>query len=173
MILMFVRHAEAVSDEITEFGKRQIELAVQEEINHKFAKIYTSPANRCVETASAFCEKLNLGIEVVDGFAERELLKTKYPKNKKEQEWYDNYLNPIYSSKSPEGCKEYLARNFREFKKIINKHFEKNENAIMVAHSCTFYALMAFLNGVYKNKNIKWYRITTCGRVYFEINERV
>ena len=41
---------------------------------------------------------------------------------------------------------------------------------MIVAHSGTFYALMAYINGLQKNKNINWYRIGTCDSVYFEIN---
>ena len=104
---------------------------------------------------------------------ERELLKTGKPQNEKEQEWYDNYMNPMFSFDSPEGCKEFLTRNFVEFKRIINHHFERNENAIIVAHSGTFYCLMAFINGIQKNKNINWYRLGTGNKVYFEINEKV
>ena len=170
---MFVRHAEAVSDEITKFGKKQLAMVSDEEERFEFAKIYTTPANRCRETAGAYQKKFNLDVQVLDGLRERELLATKKPQNEKEQEWYDNYLNPLYSSSEPEGCKEFLARNFTQFKKIVNEHFDKNENAVIVAHSCTFYALMAFVNGIYKNKNVNWYRIGTCNKVYIEINERM
>lgn len=173
MILMFVRHAEAVSDKITKHGKKQIVLAAQEEERFEFAKIYTTPANRCKETAAVFQAKFDIPLDVVDGLRERELLTTKKPQNAVEQEWYDNYLNPLYSSKNPEGCKEFLERNFTQFKRIINEHLDRNENIVLVAHSCTFYALMAFVNGIYKNKKINWYRIGTCGKVYFEINEKV
>lgn len=173
MILMFVRHAESKKDRITKLGKKQCKMLLKQKENFEFAKIYTSPANRCFKTARKFQRKLKIGLEVVGGIKERELLKTGKPQNEKEQEWYDNYMNPMYSCDSPEGCKEYLTRNFVEFKRIINHHFERNENAIIVAHSGTFYCLMAFINGIQKNKNINWYRIGTAGKVYFEINEKV
>ena len=173
MILMFVRHAEAKNDKLTSFGKKQLKMIFKEKEMFKFSKIYTTPSNRCVKTARAFQKKNKLQLDVLQGLRERELLKNRKPQNEKEQEWYDNYLNPMYSSENPEGCKEFLARNFLQFEKIIDAHIDKNENAILVAHSGTFYALIAYINGIYKNKNINWYRIGTCDKVYFEINERV
>ena len=173
MILMFVRHADAKNDKLTKFGKKQLKMVAKEKENFVFSKIYCSPLNRCVSTARVFQNKLKLELDILEGIRDRQLLKTKQPQNEKEQEWFDNYLNPMFSSESPEGCKEYLARNFLQFKKIIDKHIDANENVIVVAHSGTFYALMAYINGIYKNKNINWYRLSNCGRVYFEINERV
>lgn len=173
MIIMFVRHAEAKNNKLTKFGKEQLKMVLREQENFEFSKIYCSPVNRCLETASVFQEKHGLDVEVLEGIRDRQLLKTKDPQNADEQEWYDNYLNPMFSHENPEGCKEYLARNFLQFKKIIDKHIDKNENVILVAHSGTFYALLAYINGVYKNKNINWYRLGTCGKVYIEINERI
>lgn len=171
MILMFVRHADAKKDKLTKFGKKQIKFRLKEKETFSFNKIYVSPANRCIKTARPFQLKKKIAMEVVEGLKERQLLKSGKPQNEQEQEWYDNYLNPMYSSVDPEGCKEYLARNFIEFKRIIENHIDKNENAMIVAHSGTFYALMAYVNGLQKNKNINWYRIGTCDSVYFEINK--
>ncbi|MBO5344274.1 MAG: histidine phosphatase family protein [Clostridia bacterium] len=173
MILMFVRHAESKRDRITKYGKKQCKNLRKEKEGFEFAKVYTSPANRCFKTGRVFQKKFRIELEVVEGMKERELLKTGKPQNEKEQEWYDNYMNPMFSFDSPEGCKEFLTRNFVEFKRIINHHFERNENAIIVAHSGTFYCLMAFINGIQKNKNINWYRLGTGNKVYFEINEKV
>ena len=171
MILMFVRHADAKNDKLTKLGKKQLKLLFKEKESFEFMKIYASPANRCVKTARPFQIKDKLPLEIVEGLRERELLKTEKPQSEHEQEWYDNYLNPMYSSESPEGCKEYLARNFVEFKRIIDNHIENNENAIIVAHSGTFYALNAYINGLQKNKNINWYRLGSADRVYYEINK--
>lgn len=171
MILMFVRHADAKNDKLTKLGKKQLKLLLKEKESFEFAKIYCSPANRCVKTARPFQVKRKLPLEIVEGLKERELLKTEKPQNEKEQEWYDNYLNPMYSSSLPEGCKEYLARNFVEFKRIIENHIDNNENAIIVAHSGTFYALNAYINGLQKNKNINWNRLGSADRVYYEINK--
>ena len=109
----------------------------------------------------------------VEGIGERELLKTKEPQTEQEKLWYDNYLNPMFSNEEPEGCKEFLARNFIEFNRIIDEHIDKDENVIIVAHSGTFYALMAYINGIQKNQDLIWYRLNNCAQVIVEIKSRI
>lgn len=173
MIIKFVRHAESKNNKLTKLGKIQCKIAAKEKDAFKYEKIYCSPSPRCVKTARYFQNKLKMQVEIVEGLRERELLKTKEPQNEEEKKWYDNYLNPMYSSENPEGCKEYLARNFIEFARIIDNHIDKNENVMIVAHSGTFYALMAYINGIQKNKDITWYRIGNLNSVYIELNSRV
>lgn len=173
MILMYVRHGDSKNNKLTKLGKLQCRLAVNQKESISFNKIYSSPAGRCVQTARYFQKKFKLKVEICENFRERELLPNKLPSNEKEQEWYDNYLNPNYSSKNPEGCKEYLTRSFIEFRRIVNECIDKKQNAIIVAHSGTLYALSAFINGIERNKNIKWIRSGNCSKIYFEINEKV
>lgn len=168
MIIMFVRHGESVDDKLTEFGKDQCELMARGKEEYEFSKIYCSVANRCRETAKYLKEKLALEIEFLEGIKDRELLGGD-PVNASEQEWYDNYLNKNFSHKNPEGCKEFLLRNFAEFDKIIKHHKDKNENVVLVAHSCTFYAIQEYFNQS-KSENINYYRLGNCSKVYFEIN---
>ncbi len=167
MILMFVRHGESINDALTELGKKQCELMVQAQEEYKFVKIYSSTATRCRETAEFLSKNFDLDIELVEGVVDRETLANK-PKDKDEQEWYDNYLNKNYSHKNPEGCKEFLERNFKEFSRIISMHKSKNENIILVAHSCTFYALQEYLNSS-RQDEINYCRLSNCARIYFEI----
>lgn len=167
MIIMFVRHGEAVNDELTKLGREQCELMVKQNEDYDFAKIYCSTTNRCRETAKFYAEKLNLKVEYLDKIKDRELLEHK-PENQDEKEWYDNYLNKSYSHKNPEGCFEFLKRNFDEFDKIIKTHKDKNENIILVAHSCTFYAIQEYFNHC-QDDEINYYRLANCSRVYFEI----
>ena len=141
---------------------------VQGKEEYEFSKIYSSVANRCRMTTGYFKEKFGLEVEFLKGVKDRELLSGK-PNNDDEQEWYNNYLNKNYSHKNPEGCKEFLERNFAEFDKIINAHKDKNENVILVAHSCTFYAIQEYFNRT-ENENIKYYRVGNCSKVYFEID---
>lgn len=169
MIIMFVRHADALDDKITNLGYKELEVLKEYKEDLKFSKIYTSSANRCKVTAECLKEKLNLPLEVSLNLKERELLKEDKPTNLQEQIWYDNYLNPGFSSKKPEGCKDFLERNFEVFDKIIKMHKEKNENIIIVAHSGTLYVLLAYIYGYNKNNNLPWRRIGNCGRIYFEI----
>lgn len=171
MILMFVRHADAKNDKITKLGKKQLKLMMQTKENVEFSKIYASPANRCVKTARCFQSKYKLPLEICEGLRDRKLLGKEKPETKEEQAWFDNYLNPLYSSAEPEGCKEFLSRNFYELKRIVKEHSDKNENVIIVAHSCTTYALSAFINGIKKDQDLTWTRIGNCSRIYFEIKE--
>lgn len=168
MIIMFVRHAEARQDKITGLGKKQCKLMCKQNEDYTFSKIYCSSVNRCRETASYLKQKYKLEIEYLDGVKDREVLNND-PQTKDEKEWYNNYLNKNFSHKNPEGCKEFLDRNFNAFEKIINSHKGKNENVILVAHSCTFYAIQEYLNSS-KDEKINYSRLANCSRVYFEIN---
>lgn len=168
MIIMFVRHAEAKENKITEIGKKQCELMCEQDENYKFSKIYCSSVSRCMETAKYLERKYKLEIEYIDELRDREVLSQK-PTTAKEQEWYDNYLNKNYSHKNPEGCKEFLQRNFKVFDRIIDQHKNKQENVIIVAHSCTFYAIQEYLNPS-RGDNLKYCRLSNCGKVYFEID---
>lgn len=172
MIIMFVRHAEAKNDKLTKLGKIQCRLAVKQKDKIKFEKIYCSPANRCVKTARYFQNKYKLPAEICENLAERQLLVDAVPQNDNEQEWYDNYMNPLYENDLPEGCKNYLTRSFVEFKRIVDENIKTNTNVIIVAHSCTIYALSAFVYGIEKDKNIQWMRVGNCSKVYYEINEK-
>lgn len=167
MIIMFVRHGEAKDDKLTKLGLEQCKLLVSQEEDYAFSKIYCSSVRRCKETAKFLAEKYNLEITYLSNLKDRELLKD-VPQTEDEQEWYDNYLNKNYSHINPEGCKEFLQRNFNEFEIIIKTHLEKNENVIIVAHSCTFYALQEFFNKSEEDA-IKYYRLGNCSKVYFEI----
>ena len=173
MIIKFIRHADSKKDKLTKLGKKQCKLALKQKDAIKYEKIYASPVGRCVRTARVFQNKLKIQLEVVEGLKERELLKTKEPQTEKERIWYDNYLNPLFSNEEPEGCKEFLARNFIEFNRIVDMHIDKDENVIIVAHSGTFYILSAFINGYDKNKDLKWSRVGNCAKIYFEINKKV
>lgn len=172
MIVLFIRHADDLNDKLTKRGKKQCEIMIDYDEQYKFSKIYTSPTKRCVDTAKALNKKFNIDVVIDKDLTERDQL-GKAPETELEKLWYDNYLNPNFESEKPEGCKNYLDRNFRAFKRIINNHFDKNENAIIVAHSGTIYALSAFINGINSKDNIKWIRVGNCSKVYFDINEKV
>ena len=167
MVIMYVRHGDSVDDKLTRLGESQCELMVAETEKYEFSKIYCSVTNRCKMTAKYLSEKYNLETEYVEGVRDRGLL-NRDPETNEERLWYDNYLNKNFSSKKPEGCKEFLERNFKEFDKIIKNHKKKNENVILVAHSSTFYALQEYLNKSLGDE-IKYYRVSNCARVYFEI----
>lgn len=173
MVIMYVRHAEDIDDELTELGIMQCQLAVKNKEKTKFSKIYTSNAKRCVDTAKFFAEAYKIPVEESSSLNEREVLPDKYPKNEAEQLWYDNYMNPYFSNKFPEGCKEYLDRNFAEFDKMVKRHLSKDENVIVVGHSSTLYALYCYIHGLGNEKDLVWSRAGNCSKVYFEIKQKV
>ena len=168
MIIMFVRHAEAIDNKLTELGRKQCRLMCEQAENYKFSKIYCSSVDRCRDTAKYLKDKYGLEIEYLDAIRDREVL-NKPPETLSEQEWYDNYLNKNYSNSNPEGCKDFLERNFEVFNRIISKHKSKQENVILVAHSCTFYALQEYINSS-KGDNLNYYRLSNCSKIYFEIH---
>ena len=168
MIIMFVRHAEAVDNKLTELGIKQCKLMCEHVEAYDFSKIYCSTINRCKETAKYFKDKYKIDIEYFDKIKDREML-NKTPETEDEKEWYKNYLNKNYSHKNPEGCKEFLQRNFEVFDEIISRHKKKNENIILVAHSCTFYAFQEYINSS-KGDELNYSRLSNCAKVYFEIN---
>lgn len=172
MIIKFIRHAESKNDKITKLGKLQIKLALKQKDDKTYSKIYSSPLGRCVKTARYFQNKLKLQLDVLEGLKEREVLGME-PVSDEDKLWYNNYLNPFFSNEKPEGCKEFLSRSFIEFSKIVDEHIDKDENVIIVAHSVTFYALMAYVNGLQKNKDLTWYRIANCSQVCVEIKSRI
>lgn len=169
MVIMYVRHAEDVDDKLTELGTEQCELAVKSKEKIKFSKIYSSSAKRCVFTANYFADAYKLPLEICESLKEREVLKTAKPQNSAEQLWYDNYMNPYFSNTSPEGCKEYLDRNFAEFERIKVAHYKNQENVIIVGHSSTLYALYCYIHGLENAKDLIWSRAGNCSKVYFEI----
>lgn len=167
MVIMFVRHGDANEKGLTELGKHQCELMCEGEEKYKFSKIYCSSVERCKLTAEYLKNYFNIEVEYFDKLRDREVL-SDAPQNEQEQLWYDNYLNKNFSSKSPEGCKEFLERNFNVFDEIIKNHKNKNENVILVAHSCTFYAIQEYFNKT-AGSEINYYRLSNCAKVYFEI----
>ena len=167
MIIEFIRHAEAKGDRLTKLGKLQAKLFAKQQEDFKFSKIYCSPMKRCRETAKIINKKQKLPLRIDARLTERETLNKK-PKNKKEQNWYDNYMNPAFSSANPEGCQEFIERVFEFLNEKIFEHYQKNENIIIVSHSGIFYAVMAYFNK-HKKGDINWYKIGNCSKVYFEI----
>ena len=168
MIIMYVRHADASGDKLTELGLEQCKLMAMQNDGFEFSKIYSSPMKRCEDTSRFLADKYNLKIEICDELGERKVLNG-LPNTDDEKEWFSNYLNPNYSHENPEGCKEFLDRTSKVLDGIIKEHKDKNENVIISAHSCTLYAIMAYFNKQNTDK-INWYRVSNCAKVFFEIN---
>lgn len=168
MNIYFVRHGDHINSHLTELGKQQSTLCSEylNKDNH-YSKIYASPSSRCIETASIINEKLNLPIEILDALDERENLPDRYPQNASEQEWWDNYMNPSFSFKFPEGAKEFFDRVKNAINYIFKKH-EQDENIIIVAHSSVAYAVAFVLS---HNTAPLWFRLGHCSVINFELEK--
>ena len=169
MVIGYVRHGEKSATGLTKLGRKQAK-DVCKQLTENYVKIYCSPTARCHETAQIIAKQLKLPIEVCYEMHDRRGL-TEPPKNEKEQEFYDNFLNYDYVDKGLgiETCKEYIDRNFREFQKIVDMHYVNNENVLIVAHSATLYCLNAFVSGIPDNHKIIWMRAGNCSKVLMEI----
>ena len=170
MLILFIRHAEAKNDKLTSFGLKQCELLSNQTEDYEFFKIYSSPAYRCKKTAEYYNENKHLKLEIDERLNERETLENS-PQNEFEKLWYDNYMNPKFSSKQPEGCKELLDRVYDFLDEKISFHKQKNENFVVVSHSGIFYAFMSYFNRE-KTGDINWYKIGNASKVYFEIKNK-
>lgn len=169
MIILFIRHAEAKNDKLTDFGKKQGKMLAEQTEDYEFAKIYSSPTNRCLETAKYYNKNKGLDFEIDDRLRERETLDNG-PTTPEEKLWYDNYMNPNFSSEKPEGCKELLERVYSFLDGAIKKHKDKDQNFVIVSHSGIFYAVLSYFNKINTNE-INWYKLSNASKVYFEIKK--
>jgi bisphosphoglycerate-dependent phosphoglycerate mutase len=109
-------------------------------------------------------------IEIIDELNERFNLKN--PSSQEEIELNENYLNYNYKSKIDlPTCKEFIDRNFIAFKKILN-NVNETDTILIVAHSCTLYALNAFICGIPNDGYIKWIRSGNCSKICYELMEK-
>ena len=171
MRIIFVRHGEQENDKLTRFGRKQAKLVVRELCYENISKIYSSPLGRTKETAQIIAKALKIkDIQFDNKLRERE--KKNGNMSKQDAEEFDiNYLNPNFSRKDPEGCKEYLQRIFSFLKEIIKSN--TNESTVLiVGHSSMAYALCEFVIGKQKSKQIAWLRIGNCSKICFEYNKR-
>lgn len=166
---MFIRHAEAKNDILTDFGIMQGKILSEQIEDYNFTKIYSSPTNRCIETAKYYNENKGLDFEIDERLRERETLERE-PLTPEEKLWYDNYMNPKFSSAKPEGCKELIERVYSFLDYAITKHINKDENFVIVSHSGIFYAVLSYFNKS-NNKEIDWYKLGNASKVYFEIKK--
>lgn len=91
------------------------------------------------------------------------------PTSKKEQEWWDHYMDLDYRSSNFETCFDFVARNAKVFDEI-KENFDDEDDILIVAHTATAYALLAYItkksNGV-----IDWIKIGNCNYLTFELDK--
>ena len=90
-------------------------------------------------------------------------------KNYENSEWYQNYLNPNYSNKELEGGKDYLKRTYKFLKTLKKK--KEQDNVLLVAHSCTSYAINNCFFDSNSNNMLTWTRMGNGSILCFNINQ--
>ena len=96
MRLILLRHGEHDKDHLTLEGEKNVKSIAKQLKEFNVAKIYSSSANRCVETAEIVQKLLKISkINVKKQLKERFQL-THLPTTPAEQRWWDNYMNLNY-----------------------------------------------------------------------------
>ena len=167
MKIIFVRHGEAKNDKLTMFGKKQAKMIVRELCYENISKIYSSPLERAKRTALIIGEKINIKNIITDERIREREKKTDDLSESEKREFDENYLNPKFSRKNPEGCHEYISRISSFLKDVIASN-EKDSSILIVAHSSMIYAMAEFFIGKNKSEKINWMRIGNCSKLCFE-----
>lgn len=97
MRLLIIRHGDPdySIDNLTEKGKREVELLSEKLIHENITKIYCSPLGRAQATAAPTAEKLNMDIEILDWL-------TEYPAGVNvEQAYIDSGIDPKHKTGCP------------------------------------------------------------------------
>ncbi len=174
MRICFIRHASDIKPKvlgentpISLAGKIQVKNAIRYYEKENIKAIYTSPCKRAIQTAEIIARKFDVPMYIIEELTERR--KFDYVKGSEDEKIFmENYLNYDFDSDKFESCKKFIDRNFKAFDKIISKHYDKNENVIVVGHSATLYALNTYFTGIPKNNQIVWLQCGNCCMVKFE-----
>ena len=166
MKIIFVRHGEAKNDKLTHWGKKQARNIVRELFYENISKIYSSPLERAIQTASIIAKKLDIKNIIIDKRISEREQKNETMSKEEIIEFDNNYLNSTFSRKDPEGCKEYLKR-IHSFLNDVKKQNKKDSCVLVVGHSSMTYAMGAYFIGLKKDK-VAWIRIGNCNKICFE-----
>lgn len=166
MRIFFIRHGDHKADKLTHVGKKQIKYASEYLKRENIVAIYSSDTKRCVDSAKIISKILKLPVKFCHDLREREKIENIVTPD--DQTWYNNYLNKNYSHTNPEGGKEFFDRVNTILQDVISKHYAKNENVLLVGHSCNAYAIASY---VYNNTNdfANWLALGNASIVCFEI----
>ena len=170
MKIMLVRHGQGDEKHLTRLGRNQAKNVVSDLEYEDITQIYSSPIPRAFQTAQIIAKKLHIPVIVDDRLTEREKLSPDM--TEEEQILYnENYLNPNFSMKNPEGCKEYIERIYSFLDEKIKKS-NAEDNILIVGHSSMSYILASYFFGIKKNKPLVWTRLGNCSKLCFEYNKK-
>jgi len=167
MKIIFIRHGEAnnKTGKLTRRGEKQVKSALKYLENEKVDAIFCSPRTRALQTANILNEHFEVPLYIVKELNERQLL-TPAQALLYEKEFNENYLNYNYDSDNFETCKDFIDRTCTGLKNI-QKNYSKYSTIIIAAHSSTLYAINAYINGIPKDKIIKWYQCSNAAVIKF------
>lgn len=182
MRLIYMRHGVARKPRNSQISKYDSKLTLRGWFETLFSvkyvrpenikKIYCSPCTRTLQTAKIVSKMLGVEFEIVDDLKERTGIKRKDIVNEEDRGFYENYLNLNFSGGSREVCRGYFDRNFGAFADIIKKHEEKNENALIIAHSSTLYVLAAFFFGLPEDGQVVWMQCSNSSVIKFDTKNK-
>ncbi len=169
MRIILFRHGENDGDCLTSQGRRNVKNIGKQLKAFSIQKIYSSSANRCLQTSEILAKILKIDEIIVKNELKERFQLNHLPKNESEQRWWDNYMNAKYSEPANdrvgETFSEFLSRNKKVFDELI-KTSNPNEDILIVAHSATSYALTGY---IYKTDKINWMKIGNANYIVFEI----
>ena len=165
---IFVRHGRDKNDKLTLLGRRQARLAVHELCYENVDRLFCSPKNRTVQTAKILAKGLGIkNIQIDERISEREKVDDK---TENVELFNENYLNPNFSFKNPEGCKEYYDRVVDFLDEIVEKS-GADETILIVGHSSMCYVMNAYFCKKSKKDMLNWIRIGNCSKICFEFDK--
>lgn len=140
-----MRHGDYNSESLNNFGKKQVKYSSKYLLDCNIVSIYSSPLKRCKESALIANKLLKKDIIIDERLKEREKIASM--RTSDDEKWFKNYLNINYSSKKPEGAKQFFSR-IKEFIMDVKEKYSEEDNILVVGHSSTLYALAAHFYNV-------------------------
>ena len=173
MKLIFIRHAQSISDKLTRLGVKQAKNCIKELNYENIVDIYASPLNRTTQTAKIIGKKLKLNVTLDNRLREREM-DVSHLDEQEQKICNANYLNPKFSHSNPEGCKEFCERVFNFLDDVLAKNYDDDQSVLIVGHSSLAYVMYAYFYGLPKDRNLVWVRVGNASKLAFQsIDKRV
>lgn len=141
MRIYFMRHGDYKKESLNKLGKKQVKYSSRYLENMNISCVYSSPITRCMESALIANKILKKEIIIDERLRERE--KIAAMRTSDNEKWFKNYLNVNYSSKNPEGAKQFFSR-ISDFVNDIKAKHNDEDSVLVVGHSSTLYALAAY-----------------------------
>lgn len=165
MIIYLVRHGEDENDVLTDLGKEQIEVLSKTLKQTKFDCIFSSPLERCKQTAKILKKKLGINQIIIDERLKERQYQKSSPKSQQEWELWNNYLNTNYKNQNFETCGDFFERVF-----LFLNHLktQKKDKVLVVGHSALVYAFLSYFYGI-KNGFAIWNGLTNSSCIMFEL----